>query len=72
MNIRSLLYRILALFRRGWAFSLCAVLAVSALVWVAGPLLAINDHKFLAPVANRLLLICLLLLVWGICVAVVH
>ena len=72
MNIRSLLYRALALFRRGWALSLCAVLALAVLVWFSGPLLAINDRKILAPVANRLLLISLIVLVWGLCMAFVH
>lgn len=72
MNIRSLLSRALPLLRRGWAFSLYALLALAVLVWFTGPALAINDNRFLAPVANRLLLISLMFLVWGLCMAFIY
>ncbi|HDZ58015.1 MAG TPA: type VI secretion system membrane subunit TssM [Pseudomonas xinjiangensis] len=60
------LSRLSGLMRRGWMWSLCLVLAIAALVWIAGPLLAINDNKFWEPASSRLVTISLLFLIWGL------
>ncbi|UCO98903.1 type VI secretion system membrane subunit TssM [Metapseudomonas lalkuanensis] len=52
--------------RRTWVWSLLLVLALALLVWFAGPLLAIDDHKFWASASARLLSIAVLFLAWGL------
>ncbi|WP_312234936.1 type VI secretion system membrane subunit TssM, partial [Stutzerimonas nitrititolerans] len=46
--------------------SLCLVLIVALLVWFAGPLLAVDDHKFWESATSRLLTISALFLIWGL------
>lgn len=60
------LSRLPQVLRRGWALSLCLVLALAALVWFAGPLLAVNDNKFWASASSRLVTISVLFLIWGL------
>ncbi|MEH6388956.1 type VI secretion system membrane subunit TssM [Pseudomonas profundi] len=60
------LSRLPKIFRRGWALSLCLVLALAAMVWFVGPLLAVNDNKFWASASSRLVTISVLFLVWGL------
>ena len=49
-----------------WFIGLLGVIAVSILVWFAGPLIAIADVKFLASELVRLLIMMLMLLLWGL------
>lgn len=55
-----------AFFRKTWVWSLCLVLIVALLVWFAGPLLAVDDHKFWESATSRLLTISALFLIWGL------
>ena len=52
--------------RKGWLWSLCLVLILAAIVWFAGPSLAINDSKFWEPASSRLVTISALFLLWGL------
>lgn len=52
--------------RKGWLWSLCLVLMLAAIVWFAGPSLAINDSKFWEPASSRLVTISALFLLWGL------
>ncbi|AMO78602.1 MULTISPECIES: type VI secretion system membrane subunit TssM [Pseudomonas] len=55
-----------AFLRRTWVWSLLLVLLLALLVWFAGPLLAVDDHKFWAGASARLLSIAVLFLAWGL------
>ncbi|SFP37173.1 type VI secretion system protein ImpL [Geopseudomonas sagittaria] len=55
-----------AFFRQTWVWSLCLLLVLALLVWFAGPLLAVAEHKFWAPPTSRLLSIAALCLLWGL------
>src|SRR5690606_42132808 len=52
--------------RKTWVWSLCLVLMLALLVWLVGPLLAVNDTKFWASATSRLLTISGLFLLWGL------
>ena len=52
--------------KSGWFLSLLAVLVLCALVWVAGPWIAIAGREPLAPVSVRLATMLGLLLVWAV------
>lgn len=53
-------------FRRNWVWSLCLVMALTLMIWLVGPLLAVNDHRFWASPSSRLLTISLMFLGWGL------
>ncbi|MBV2134210.1 type VI secretion system membrane subunit TssM [Pseudomonas sp. MAP12] len=55
-----------AFFRQTWVWSLCLLLVLALLVWFAGPLLAVAEHKFWAEPTSRLLSIAALCLLWGL------
>ncbi|AGI22647.1 type VI secretion protein IcmF [Pseudomonas sp. ATCC 13867] len=55
-----------AFLRRTWVWSLLLVLLLALLVWFAGPLLAVNEHKFWESASARLLSIAVLFLGWGL------
>src|SRR5690606_8286233 len=55
-----------AFFRKTWVWSLCLVLMAALLVWFAGPLFAVDDHKFWESATSRLLTISTLFLIWGL------
>lgn len=57
---------------RTWVWSLALVFAVTLLLWYVGPLLSIADHRPWAAVENRLLSICVVLLGWGLSMALGH
>ena len=52
--------------RKTWVWTLLLVLFVALLVWFAGPLLAVDDYKFLEDSTSRLLTISVLFLFWGL------
>jgi len=52
--------------KQKWVITLLGVLALSILVWFAGPYIAIADKKILASEVVRLLIIMALILVWGL------
>jgi len=52
--------------RKTWVWTLLLVLFVALLVWFAGPLLAVDDYKFLEGSTSRLLTISVLFLFWGL------
>lgn len=54
------------LLKQKWLISLIGLIAISILVWFAGPLIAIADKKILESDVVRLLIILLLLLAWGL------
>lgn len=58
--------KLVAVFRRKWVISLIGVLALSALIWFGGPLVAIAGTVPLASPVVRLLVILALVLVWGL------
>lgn len=58
--------KLAAFFRKTWVWSLCVSLVLALLVWIAGPLLAVNDYKFWESPSSRLLTIAGLCLVWGL------
>lgn len=55
-----------ALLRKIWLWSLLLVLGSALLVWFAGPLLAVADHRFWQSSTARLLTISALFLAWGL------
>lgn len=55
-----------AVLRRTWVWSLLLVLMLALLVWFAGPLLGIADHKPWEDAGSRLLSIAVLFLCWGL------
>lgn len=58
--------RLGAIFRKTWVWSLCLLLVLALLIWFAGPLLAVAEHKFWASAGSRLLSIAVLCLLWGL------
>ena len=55
-----------AIFRKTWVWSLCLLLVLALLVWFAGPLLAVAEHKLWESAGSRLLSITVLCLLWGL------
>ncbi|MDI3271943.1 type VI secretion system membrane subunit TssM [Pseudomonas sp. AL03] len=55
-----------AFLRQTWVWTLLVVLFVALLVWLVGPLLAVNDYKFWEGSTSRLLTISVLFLIWGL------
>ncbi|MDX1654840.1 MAG: type VI secretion system membrane subunit TssM, partial [Candidatus Competibacteraceae bacterium] len=49
-----------------WLPSLLGVSALSVLIWYIGPLISIAGYELLGPTLNRVLLITLLFLLWGL------
>lgn len=49
-----------------WLWSLLLVLLIASAVWFAGPLLAVDDHRFWQGSTMRLLTISVLFLLWGL------
>ena len=66
MNAKSVLLKSMTLFKRNWVWSLVLVLGIAAIIWYAGPALAINDRKPWGSATSRLLTISLLFLTWGL------
>ncbi|MFC0667506.1 type VI secretion system membrane subunit TssM [Azotobacter chroococcum] len=64
--MRSLFVTLVACLRRTWVWSLCLLLLAALLLWYAGPLLAVAEHKVWASPASRLFSITLLCLAWGL------
>ncbi|TVP91891.1 MAG: type VI secretion system membrane subunit TssM, partial [Pseudomonadaceae bacterium] len=64
--MKSIAYRAVGYLSQGWAKGLAVVLIASLFIWFSGPSIAINEQRLLAPASNRLLIICLLLLIWGL------
>lgn len=62
-NLFTPLTRLLA---RTGLRSLLLVITLALLIWFAGPLLAVADHRFWESDTSRLLTICGLLLAWGL------
>ena len=58
--------KLAAFFRKTWVWSLCLLLVLALLVWFAGPLLAVADHRFWEAPTSRLLSIAGLCLAWGL------
>lgn len=58
--------RLGAFFRKTWVWSLCLLLVLALLIWFAGPLLAVAEHKFWESAGSRLLSIAVLCLLWGL------
>ena len=57
--------------RKVWVWSLLLVLSSASLVWVFGPLLAVDDHRFWQGATARLATISGLFLLWGLAMVVV-
>lgn len=55
-----------AFLQTSWVWSLLSVLFIALLVWCAGPLLAVDDHKFWESPVARLLSVSVLFLIWGL------
>jgi type VI secretion system protein ImpL len=55
---------ILAILRHRWFVATFGLLAISLIIWLLGPLIAIAGFEPLAPPLNRLLVIASLILVW--------
>ncbi|WP_455229698.1 type VI secretion system membrane subunit TssM [Geopseudomonas aromaticivorans] len=64
--MKDLFAKLGAFFRQTWVWSLCLLLVLALLVWFAGPLLAVAEHKFWASPTSRLLSIAALCLLWGL------
>ena len=64
--MKSFFAKLGAFFRKTWVWSLLLTLALALLVWFAGPLLAVAEHKFWASTTSRLLSISVLCLLWGL------
>lgn len=64
--MKDFLHKTAAFLRKTWVWSLCLVLLLALLIWFAGPLLAIAEHKFWATAASRLVSISGLFLAWGL------
>lgn len=58
-----------AVLSRIWVWSLLVVLACTVLVWWVGPLLAVNDYRFLQGTTARLVTMCTLFFLWGLAMA---
>lgn len=58
--------KVVAVFRKKWVVSLIGLLALSALIWFGGPLIAIAGKVPLASPVVRLLVILVLVLIWGL------
>ncbi len=58
--------KLAVLFRKTWVWSLCLLLVLALLVWFAGPLLAVAEHRIWASAPSRLLTIATLCLGWGL------
>ncbi|WXL25712.1 type VI secretion system membrane subunit TssM [Ectopseudomonas mendocina] len=65
--MKSFFSKLAAFFRKTWVWSLCLIIVLALLIWFAGPLLAVDDYKFWESPVSRLLTICLLVLIWGLC-----
>lgn len=64
--MKNVLGKFVVFLSKTWVWSLCLVLLLAAIIWFAGPMLAVNDHRFWASTASRLLTLCILFLVWGL------
>jgi type VI secretion system protein ImpL len=58
--------RLISLLKQRWLISLLGVLALSVLIWFAGPYVAIAGREPLASPVVRLLVILLLIVLWGL------
>lgn len=58
--------KLAAFFRRTWVWSLCVLLVLGLVVWLVGPLLAVDDYKFWESSTSRLLSIAAMCLAWGL------
>ncbi len=54
------------LFQKRWLITLIGVLALSVIIWFAGPLIAIADKVILQSQVSRLIVIMVLILIWGL------
>src|SRR5690554_4993203 len=66
MKAKAILFKVLRMFRRSWAWSLVVVLMLALLIWKFGPALGINDRKPWGSTTSRLLTISALFLGWGL------
>ncbi|SDN49695.1 type VI secretion system membrane subunit TssM [Pseudomonas jinjuensis] len=64
--MKNFFKRVGGFLRRTWVWSLLLVLLLALLVWFAGPLLAVDEHKFWESASARLLSIAVLFLCWGL------
>lgn len=64
--MKKLFTSLTRLLAQTWLWSLLVVIALALLIWFAGPLLAVADHRFWESATSRLLTICGLLLAWGL------
>ncbi|WP_339548057.1 type VI secretion system membrane subunit TssM [Pseudomonas sp. RA_35y_Pfl2_P32] len=64
--MKKLFKKVGAFLRKTWVWTLLLVLFVALMVWFAGPLLAVDDYKFLEGSTSRLLTISVLFLFWGL------
>lgn len=64
--MKSFFGKVAVFLRKTWVWSLLLVLFIALIVWFAGPLFAVNDHKFWASATSRLLTISFLFLIWGL------
>ena len=58
--------KLISLLKQRWLISLLGMLALAALVWFAGPYIAIAGHEPLTSPVVRLLVILLLVVLWGL------
>ena len=58
--------KLISLLKQRWLISLLGILAIAALVWFAGPYIAIAGREPLTSPVVRLLVILLLVVLWGL------
>ncbi|MCF5678607.1 type VI secretion system membrane subunit TssM, partial [Pseudomonas syringae] len=64
--MKTLFKKLITLLCRTWVWSLLLVLLSTALIWLVGPLLAVDDERFWESPVTRLLTISVLFLAWGL------
>lgn len=70
--MKTLWKKTTAFLARTWVWTLLLVLLVALVVWVVGPLLAVDDYRFWESAISRLLTISLLCLAWGLSMVFVN
>ncbi|GGJ89271.1 type VI secretion system membrane subunit TssM [Pseudomonas matsuisoli] len=67
--MKTLAKRMASLLTRRWVWTLCLLLMLVLAIWFAGPYLALGDYRPWASETSRLLTACILMLSWGLSMA---
>lgn len=57
---------ILRIIRNRWFISALGLIAIAAIIWFVGPLIAIADNEPLVPILNRIITIGVVVLIWAL------